>query len=137
MQSALQHRRLKRSIKVPRQYHRKSHASENPTSSDSSVPQLQDSEQELAQHSEQDPEAKKREEDKEKNSYIVDFEGELDPQHPRNWSWPYKLLCTFLIFNLVFVTGWASAADSSALYRASARFHVSPVVETLDTAVYL
>lgn len=66
----------------------------------------------------------------------VQFE-DADANEPRNWSTPYKVFCTSIIWLLVFVTGWASSADSVAHEIASKDLHVSPVAESLATSMYL
>lgn len=66
----------------------------------------------------------------------VDFEAN-DAHNPRNWSRSYKLFVTSIIWLLVFVTGWASSADSTAHEIADKDFHVSPIAESLATSMYL
>lgn len=66
----------------------------------------------------------------------VDFESD-DVHNPRNWSMSYKLFVTSIIWLLVFVTGWASSADSTAHEIADKDFHVSAVSESLATSMYL
>lgn len=66
----------------------------------------------------------------------VDFDVK-DPHNPRNWSTSYKIFVTSIIWLLVFVTGWASSADSTAHEVADKEFHVSPVAESLATSMYL
>lgn len=66
----------------------------------------------------------------------VEFD-DNDRHDPRNWSTSYKLFCTSIIWLLVFVTGWASSADSTAHEIADKDFHVSAVSESLATAMYL
>lgn len=66
----------------------------------------------------------------------VDF-GVQDPHNPQAWSYNYKLFCVFIIWLLAFVTGWASAADSTGLAMASKQFHVSQTADSLTTAMYL
>lgn len=66
----------------------------------------------------------------------VEFEDQ-DVHNPRNWSPSYKAFCTSIIWLLVFVTGWASSADSTAHEIADKDFHVSAVAESLATSMYL
>lgn len=68
--------------------------------------------------------------------YLVTFNSH-DPNDPKQWPTPTKLFYTSLIFGLVLVTGWASAADSSARMTAAKQYHVIPIVESLATASYL
>lgn len=62
---------------------------------------------------------------------------EGDGQNPRSWSKSWKLSYTSIIWLLVFVTGWASAADSTYHDIANGDLHVSEVAESLATANYL
>lgn len=70
------------------------------------------------------------------DSYEVKFAGS-DTHQPLHWPLSKKTISTCLLFGLVFVTGWASASDSSTLQRSRARFHVWQVPEVLSTALYL
>lgn len=81
------------------------------------------------------PERVLRKEGIQDNRY-VDFD-DNDTNNPRNWSMRYRLFCTCLVWNLVFVTGWASAADSSAHEVMAMEFHVSEVAQSLSTSMYL
>lgn len=69
-------------------------------------------------------------------SKSVDFEAH-DARNPRNWSTSYKIFVTSIIWLLVFVTGWASSADSTAHEIADKDLHVSAVSESLATSMYL
>lgn len=66
----------------------------------------------------------------------TDFK-DKDDHNPREWSTSYKAFCTSIIWLLVFVTGWASSADSTAHEIADKDLHVSPIAESLATSTYL
>lgn len=66
----------------------------------------------------------------------TDFDDQ-DVHNPRNWSTPYKVFCTSIIWLLVLVTGWSSSADSTAHEIADKDLHVSAVAESLATSMYL
>jgi DHA1 family multidrug resistance protein-like MFS transporter len=60
-----------------------------------------------------------------------------DANDPTQWSTRRKLFCTAQIWLLVFVTGWASASESTAHSLAAKALHVSEVSESLATSMYL
>lgn len=66
----------------------------------------------------------------------VDFT-EHDENNPQNWSTSYKVFCTTIIWLLTLVTGWSSAADSTAHEIADKDLHVSAIAETLATSMFL
>lgn len=75
-------------------------------------------------------------EDETAGKHHVEF-GTNDHLNPRNWSSNYKLFCVTIIWLLAFITGWASAADSTAVSQASKQYHVSPTADSLTTAMFL
>ncbi|KAJ5111332.1 hypothetical protein N7532_001867 [Penicillium argentinense] len=68
---------------------------------------------------------------------IVGWEGENDPQNPRNWSLSSRLTATLLVSALGWVVGAASSINSGVLPQTTAAFHVSDVVGSLVTGLYL
>jgi len=60
-----------------------------------------------------------------------------DRSDPRAWPRARRIMATFIIFWMVFISGWASSANSSSDQKAAASFHVSPEAETLSTALFL
>jgi MFS family permease len=68
---------------------------------------------------------------------IVRASGREDPIDPRNWSLVARCKNIFILSLLIFVQGWAGAADSMANVQASREFGVSQVAENLSTAMYL
>jgi len=69
--------------------------------------------------------------------FVVGYQGPDDPLNPHNWPHTTRVLCTLAIASVGFVVGFASAIDSAALPQAAADFGVSPVVESMATALYL
>jgi len=63
--------------------------------------------------------------------------GENDSLDPKNWSLWERTKSISILFFLVFVQTWASAAESMANSKASKEFHVSQTAENLATAMYL
>lgn len=60
-----------------------------------------------------------------------------DPQNPKQWPTPLRLLCTSLVCLIALTTTAASSIDSVALAPASAEFGVSPLTESLATGLFL
>ncbi|KEZ45688.1 MFS transporter, DHA1 family, multidrug resistance protein [Scedosporium apiospermum] len=75
--------------------------------------------------------------EKESDVIIVRASGREDPLDPRNWSLVARCKNIFILSLLIFVQGWAGAADSMANAQASREFGVSQVAENLSTAMYL
>jgi MFS transporter, DHA1 family, multidrug resistance protein len=73
----------------------------------------------------------------EREAYVVDFEGPLDPLHPMNWPFRTKLalsaICAFLSLGSTF----ASSVLSAATRRVAVYFDVGLEVATLSSALYL
>ncbi len=44
--------------------------------------------------------------------HVVSFDDD-DPHDPRRWTWKWRLFYLMIVWWLVFVTGWASSADST------------------------
>jgi DHA1 family multidrug resistance protein-like MFS transporter len=63
-----------------------------------------------------------------KNGRIID---------PRNWPLLHRAETIAILFLLVFVQGWAGAADSMANSKASEQYHVGTTSENLATAMFL
>ncbi|KAL7624222.1 hypothetical protein AAE478_005781 [Parahypoxylon ruwenzoriense] len=72
-----------------------------------------------------------------RNKIVVDVEGDHDPLDPRNWSLVARSKNIAILSFLIFVQGWAGAAESMANKTASEEFGVSQVAENLSTAMYL
>lgn len=75
--------------------------------------------------------------DRTRQVFVVGFEGDHDQMNPHNWSKTRRMVATFLVASIGAVVGLASAIDASALRPASEEFHVSEVVESLATGLYL
>lgn len=67
---------------------------------------------------------------------FVEFDSR-DPNDPRQWATSRKLFYTGVIWLLVFMTGWSSAADSTAHEITAAYWGISEVAESLATSMYL
>ncbi|CZT18455.1 related to multidrug efflux pump [Ramularia collo-cygni] len=74
--------------------------------------------------------------EKASTSRFVEFE-HCDPNDPRQWETRWKLFYTVIIWLLVFVTGWSSAADSTSHEVAARHWGVSEVAESLAASMYL
>ena len=73
-----------------------------------------------------------------KEEYLhVDFDSSDDPQNPRNWKTSYRLVCTIIISLIGFVMTASSASDSATAEQAAMALGVSPVAESLATAMFL
>jgi len=75
--------------------------------------------------------------DQDRQVFVVGFEGDHDQMNPHNWSITRRMVATFMVAAIGAVVGIASSIDSSALREAAAEFHVSEVVESLATGLYL
>lgn len=71
------------------------------------------------------------------NVFVVGYEGDDDPNNPHNWSNFTRIRCTLTIAMIGVVVGFASAIDSAALPQAARDFHVSEIVESLATGLFL
>lgn len=67
---------------------------------------------------------------------FVEFDAQ-DPNDPRQWTTSWKIFYTVIIWLLVFVTGWSSAADSTAHGKTAIHWNVSEVAESLATSMFL
>jgi DHA1 family multidrug resistance protein-like MFS transporter len=72
-----------------------------------------------------------------KEAFIIRSSGEDDPLDPLNWPLLFRAKNVAILCLLVFVQGWAGAAESMGNTINSQRFHVSPTAENLATAMYL
>jgi MFS family permease len=68
---------------------------------------------------------------------IVRKNGDYNPINPHNWSLISRAKNIAILCLLVFVQGWATAAESMGNKAASRAFGVSPVAMNLATAIYL
>lgn len=75
--------------------------------------------------------------DQDRQVFVVGFEGDHDQMNPHNWSITRRMVATFMVAAIGAVVGIASSIDSSAVREAAAEFHVSEVVESLATGLYL
>lgn len=71
------------------------------------------------------------------NHHRVVSSGDDDPLDPKNWPLLHRSKNIAILSFLIFVQGWAGAAESMANTKASEEFGVSKVAETLSTAMYL
>ena len=69
--------------------------------------------------------------------FVVNYESDDDPLNPHNWSYWIRIRCTFTIAAIGFVVGFGSAIDSPAIPQASEALHVSEVVESMATGLFL
>jgi MFS transporter, DHA1 family, multidrug resistance protein len=86
------------------------------------------------QHAESEP---KDTNDTNGNSILVSTSGDDDPMDPRNWPLTSRCKNIAILSLLIFVQGWAGAADSMANSNISKEFGVSKVAENLSQALYL
>lgn len=68
---------------------------------------------------------------------LVDIEGDADTIDPRNWALSSRCKNIAILSLLIFVQGWAGAADSQANTSISTAFGVSKTAENLSQAMYL
>ena len=71
------------------------------------------------------------------NVFVVGYEGPNDPNNPHNWSMTSRIKATVLVASIGCVVGMASAIDSSGVSAAAKEFHVSEVVESMATGLFL
>jgi hypothetical protein len=71
------------------------------------------------------------------NVFVVGYEGPNDPMNPKSWSQTKRFAVTFSVASIGCVVGLASSIDSSAVKEAAAEFHVSEVVESMATGLFL
>jgi hypothetical protein len=71
------------------------------------------------------------------NVFVVGYEGPNDPMNPKSWSRTKRFAVTFSVASIGCVVGLASSIDSSAVKAAAAEFHVSEVVESMATGLFL
>jgi len=71
------------------------------------------------------------------NVFVVGYEGPNDPMNPKSWSRTKRFAVTFSVASIGCVVGLASSIDSSAVREAAAEFHVSEVVESMATGLFL
>lgn len=69
--------------------------------------------------------------------FVVGFEHDRDPNDPHCWPLSKRIPATLLVASIGCVVGLASAIDSSAVAYASKEFHVSEVVESMATGLFL
>lgn len=68
--------------------------------------------------------------------FIVSWDGENDPQHPRNWSTVSRLWATFVVSLLAFIVTAASSINSGILPQNNAAYGVGDVVGSLVDGKY-
>jgi hypothetical protein len=71
------------------------------------------------------------------NRHRVVASEEDDPIDPKNWPLLHRSKNIAILSFLIFVQGWAGAAESMANTNASQEFGVGKVAENLSTAMYL
>ncbi len=69
--------------------------------------------------------------------YLVDWNGELDPDNPRNWSQPKKVFAAFLICLLTTTVYMASAIFTSAIPLFAQYFGIGTVTATLGLSLFV
>ncbi|PYI20089.1 major facilitator superfamily transporter [Aspergillus violaceofuscus CBS 115571] len=68
---------------------------------------------------------------------LVEWEHDHDPINPRNYSRGARISATLLVTALAFAVGCASSIESGVMPQNAAAFHVSDVVASLATGMYL
>lgn len=68
---------------------------------------------------------------------LVEWEHDHDPINPRNYSLAARISATLLVTALAFAVGCASSIESGVMPQNAAAFHVSDVVASLATGMYL
>ncbi|KAE8354010.1 major facilitator superfamily domain-containing protein [Aspergillus coremiiformis] len=69
--------------------------------------------------------------------FLVGWEQDEDPMNPHNYSLATRITATLIVSALAFAVGAASSIESAVIPQNSAAFHVSEVVASLATGVYL
>lgn len=69
--------------------------------------------------------------------FVVGWEDENDPLNPRNYSLTRRLIATLIVSALAFIVGAASSINSGVLPQITEAFHVSDVVGSLVTGMYM
>ncbi|KAJ5668088.1 uncharacterized protein N7477_006658 [Penicillium maclennaniae] len=69
--------------------------------------------------------------------FIFGWDGPHDPENPLNYSFASRLTATLLVSALGFIVGAASSINSGVLTQNIEAFHVSEVVGSLVTGLYL
>lgn len=69
--------------------------------------------------------------------FLVGWDDDEDPINPRNYSMATRISITMIVSTLGFIVGAASSIESGVLLQNSAAFHVSEVVASLATGLYL
>lgn len=75
--------------------------------------------------------------DRDQQVFVVDYQGPDDPCNPHNWSRWTRAGATVLVAFIGAVVGIASSIDSEILRNASQEFHVSEIVESMATGLFL
>lgn len=75
--------------------------------------------------------------DRDKQVFVVGFEGDDDLANPKNWSKTRRVKTTCLVAAIGITVGIASAIDAEALRPAASEFGVAPVAESLATGIFL
>jgi hypothetical protein len=68
---------------------------------------------------------------------LVEWDGNLDPERPRDWPLITKICICTIVFINAFVLDWSSSIDSQARSKITASFVVSKKVESLSSACYI
>lgn len=69
--------------------------------------------------------------------FVVNFQGPDDPCNPHNWSKLTRIRATVLVACIGAIVGIASSIDSLILSNAAEEFHVSEIVESMATGLFL
>ncbi|KAK1147559.1 hypothetical protein N8T08_000901 [Aspergillus melleus] len=69
--------------------------------------------------------------------FLVDWESEHDPLNPRKFSLRTRIMATLNVSALAFAVSASSSIESAVLAQSSAEYHVSEVVASLFTAIFL
>lgn len=75
--------------------------------------------------------------DRDKQVFVVGFEGDDDLMNPHNWSYVKRMKTTCLVAAVGITVGIASSIDAEALMPAAREFHVAEVAESLATGIFL
>lgn len=74
---------------------------------------------------------------KEKDNFVIEFQGDGDPCNPHNWTKTRRWAVTMVVVYVGFIVGLASSIDSLGIKYAAEEFGVSEVAQSLEVGLYL
>lgn len=141
MWSYVQYRRIERQVEA--EIKRKSHLASNNTDKDlSAAERCHESSPDGSSTSQlkgngKTPKEKTKSPNNHDGKITVKMSGDDDPLDPKNWPLLARSKNIFILSLLIFTQAWAGAAESQANSTISKDFHVSPIAESLSTAMFL